>query len=65
VDGKVIADPKVVTAFNDTHIAQLIGYLNITGLEVALLLNFKNSKLDWKRVVNEKNRRTADGADGK
>jgi len=53
VDGKVIADPKVVTAFNDTHIAQMIGYLNITGLEVALLLNFKNSKLEWKRVVNE------------
>jgi GxxExxY protein len=53
VDGKVIADPKVVTAFNDAHIAQMIGYLNITGLEVALLLNFKNSKLEWKRVVNE------------
>ena len=51
VDGKVIADPKVVTAFNDTHIAQMLGYLNITGLEVALLLNFKESKLTWKRVV--------------
>jgi len=51
VDGKVIADPKVVSAFNDTHIAQMIGYLNITGLEVALLLNFKESTLTWKRVV--------------
>jgi hypothetical protein len=28
-----------------------IFYLNITGLEVALLLNFKESKLAWKRVV--------------
>ncbi len=27
------------------------GDLNITGLEVALLLNFKESKLAWKRVV--------------
>src|SRR6266436_9018104 len=45
VDGKVIADPKVVTAFNDTHLAQMPGYLNITGLEVALLLNFKEAKL--------------------
>jgi len=54
VDGKVIADPKVVTAFNETHIAQMLGYLNITGLEVALPLNFKNAKLEWKRVVNEK-----------
>ena len=51
VDGKVIVDPKVVTGFNDTHVAQMLGYLNITGLEVALLLNFKESKLDWKRVV--------------
>jgi GxxExxY protein len=51
VDGKVIADPKVVTAFSDTHIAQMLGYLNITGLEVALLLNFREAKLDWKRVV--------------
>jgi GxxExxY protein len=51
VDGKVIADPKVATAFNDTHIAQMLGYLNITGLEVALLVNFKEAKLSWKRVV--------------
>ena len=51
VDGKVIVDPKVVTAFNETHTAQMLGYLNITGLEVALLLNFKESKLAWKRVV--------------
>ena len=58
VDGKVIADPKVVTGFNETHIAQMLGYLNITGLEVALLLNFKNAKLEWKRVVNEKGRKT-------
>ena len=52
VDGKVIADPKVVSAFNDTHIAQMLGYLNITGLELALLLNFKEAKLAWKRVVS-------------
>src|ERR1700743_1327728 len=54
VDGKVIVDPKVATTFNETHIAQMLGYLNITGLQVALLLNFKNAKLDWKRVMNEK-----------
>src|SRR5438034_1367823 len=51
VDDLVIADPKVVTSFHDTHMAQMIGYLNITGLKLALLLNFKNAKLDWKRVV--------------
>jgi GxxExxY protein len=51
VDDWVIADPKVVTAFTDTHLAQMLGYLNITSLRLALLLNFKNARLDWKRVV--------------
>ena len=54
VDSKVIVDPKVVSAFTETHVAQMIGYLNITGLELALLLNFKNSRLDWKRVVRRR-----------
>ncbi len=53
VDQSVIVDPKVVSAFTETHIAQMIGYLNITGLELALLLNFKNARLDWKRVVRQ------------
>lgn len=51
VGSLVIADPKVVSAFNDTHVSQMIGYLNITGLRLALLLNFKNAKLTWKRIV--------------
>jgi GxxExxY protein len=63
VDSSVIVDPKVVTAFNETHIAQMIGYLNITGLELALLLNFKNARLDWKRVVRRRNPEDGDGPD--
>ena len=51
VDDLVIVGPKVVTAFNDTHLAQMLGYLNITQLNLALLINFKFAKLDWKRVV--------------
>ena len=51
VDDCVIADPKVATSFNDTHLAQMVGYLNITGLRLALLLNFKYAKLQWKRIV--------------
>jgi GxxExxY protein len=51
VDGVVIVDTKVVSAFNDNHVAQMLGYLTITGLNLALLLNFKNAKLQWKRVV--------------
>ena len=51
VDGKVIADRKVVTCFSDTRAAKMIGYLNITDLHLALLLNFKEAKLQWKRIV--------------
>jgi hypothetical protein len=29
----------------------MVGYLNITGLDLALLLNFKNARLEWKRVL--------------
>ena len=51
VDNVVIADPKVVACFSETHVAQMIGYLNITGLDLALLMNFKNARLEWKRVL--------------
>lgn len=51
VDDRVIVDPKVVADFNDTHIAQMLGYLNITDLKTALLLNFKHAKLGIKRVT--------------
>jgi GxxExxY protein len=51
VDDAVIVDPKVVSCFNDTHVAQMIGYLNITHLDLALLINFKNARLEWKRVL--------------
>jgi GxxExxY protein len=51
VDNTVIVDPKVVSCFTDTHVAQMIGYLNITSLNLALLINFKNARLEWKRVL--------------
>ncbi len=51
VDGLVIVDPTVVTEFNDTHVAQMLGYLAITGFKLAILLNFKHANLRQKRVV--------------
>ena len=63
VDGKVLVDAKVVTNFNDARMPQMVGYLHITNLEVALLLNFKEAKLHWKRVIKERRDETADNAD--
>jgi len=51
VDGLVIVDPKVVTEFNDTHIAQMMGYLAITGFRLAILANFKHADFRQKRVI--------------
>jgi GxxExxY protein len=53
VDDTVIVDPKVVSAFNGAHTAQMIGYLAISQLDLALLLNFKSARLEWKRVVRQ------------
>jgi hypothetical protein len=48
-----LLDPesKMAACFTDTHVAQMLGYLNITGLDLALLLNFKNARLEWKPVL--------------
>lgn len=51
IDEFVIVDTKVVASFDEAHTAQMIGYLNMTKLSLALLLNFKHAKLAWKRVV--------------
>ncbi len=51
VDQLVVVDPKVVESFNDAHVAQMLGYLAITQLRLALLLNFKYAHLQAKRVV--------------
>jgi GxxExxY protein len=51
VDDQVIVDPKVVTTFNENHTAQMTGYLAITGLQLAMLVNFKFARRQWNRVV--------------
>jgi len=63
VDDGVIVDPKVVSCFTDTHVAQMIGYLNITRLDLALLINFKNARLEWKRVLRSQETEERSGAD--
>ena len=47
----VVVDAKVVTAFAPDHVGQMLGYLNITGLPLGLLLNFRYRKLQIKRVI--------------
>ena len=51
VANQIIVETKVVSGINESHIAQVLGYLNITGLKIGLILNFKYSKLQIKRVI--------------
>lgn len=55
VDGKVILELKAVKAIAPEHQAQVINYLNATGIEVGLLFNFGNPKLEYKRFTRSKN----------
>lgn len=50
VEKAIIVDAKCVECFTPAHDAQMIGYLTITGLDVALLLNFKSWPLGKKRI---------------
>jgi GxxExxY protein len=51
VAGKVIVELKAVKAIAPEHQAQTINYLNATGIEVGLLINFGQPKLEYKRFT--------------
>jgi len=50
---KIVVELKAVSVLTDEHRAQVINYLNATGLEVALLINFGHyPKLEYERLAN-------------
>ncbi len=50
--GKIIVELKAIRAITDIEMAQVLSYLKVTGLSLALILNFSaHDKLEWKRVV--------------
>lgn len=57
VEGKVIVELKAVTTLAPEHQAQVINYLNATGIEVGLRINFGNAKLEYKRLTRSKDYR--------
>ena len=52
IDNKVIVELKAAEMLIDEHKAQLLNYLCASKLEVGLLLNFGESELQIKRMVN-------------
>ncbi|HXR48244.1 MAG TPA: GxxExxY protein [Candidatus Limnocylindrales bacterium] len=49
--GSVIVDTKVIDRITDHERGQMLNYLRITKLRVGLILNFKNARLEWERIV--------------
>ena len=47
----VVVDAKTIDGITDHEIGQILNYLKMSGLRVGLILNFKHSKLQWKRIV--------------
>ena len=51
---KIIFEVKSLSkGFSDEHIAQCINYLKVSGHKLALLVNFGELKLNYKRIVLE------------
>ena len=51
IDNKVIVDTKVIDSVSDAEIGQVMNYLRIAKLELGIILNFRRSKLESRRVV--------------
>jgi len=51
VYGQVVVDTKVIDRITQHELGQMMNYLKVTGLKVGVILNFRRSNLEWKRVI--------------
>jgi GxxExxY protein len=53
VDNRVVVEAKTLEAITDLERGQMLNYLRITSIRVGLIINFRNSSLEWERIVLE------------
>ena len=51
VEEKVILELKTVERIDKIHEAQLLNYLRATGIRIGILVNFKHTKAEIKRMI--------------
>jgi len=51
-DDRLLVEVKCVEQFSNEHLAQCINYLKASGLHLALLINFRHPKVEWRRIVH-------------
>lgn len=56
IEGKVIVEIKGISKLNASHNAQALHYLAATGLQLAIIINFGSSSLEYHRVVKSENK---------
>lgn len=56
VDDKIMVEIKAIKELEDVHLAQAINYLEAYNMEIGLLINFGNTKLQFKRVMKPKSK---------
>ncbi len=50
-DGIILEVKALSKGFSDQHMAMCINYLKVSGLHLALLVNFGEPRLNYKRIV--------------
>jgi len=54
IEDKIILEIKAIKELEDVHLAQAINYLEAWKMEIGLLINFGNTRLQFKRVMKSK-----------
>jgi len=52
VDGKIVVELKRTERYSKSHLDQVLNYLKLSELKLALLINFSETEVSFKRVLN-------------
>ena len=51
VEDQIIVELKTIDKIGNVEKGQVLNYLRASGLSLGIILNFKNPKLEWQRII--------------